>query len=143
MKAEIKEAWQKILAHQLEGIMLHSRLSTAYMLLDCKRQSRTHSAHYIQECIAHQNTLLYIVNEYGEEIQPEKLDIKADERINIHVRPLERRTRHEKASTLVNIWQEWENATASFYEEMKAILIDCPMIEKLLQSVKREIKNIH
>ena len=66
MKAEIKEAWQKILAHQIEGIMLHSKLSTTYMLLDCKRQSRTHSAHYIPECITQQNPLFYIVSEYGE-----------------------------------------------------------------------------
>mgnify|MGYP000056668708 FL=1 len=106
MKAEIKEAWQKILAHQIEGIMLHSKLSTTYMLLDCKKQSRTHSAHYIQECITHQNTLLYIVSEYGEEVQPANLTIEPDKHICMPVRPLERHVRHEKASALVNVWKE-------------------------------------
>ena len=41
------------------------------------------------------------------------------------------------------VWKEWENATASFYEEMKAILPDCPMINKLLKSVKYELAHIH
>lgn len=143
MKAEIKEAWQRILAHQIEGIMLHSKLSTTYMLLDCKKQSRTHSAHYIQECITHQNTLLYIVSEYGEEVQPANLTIEPDKHICMPVRPPERHVRHEKASALVNVWKEWEIATVSFYEEMKAILPDCPMINKLLKSVKHELAHIH
>ena len=113
------------------------------MLLDCKKQSRTHSAHYIQECITHQNTLLYIVSEYGEEVQPANLTIEPDKHICMPVRPLERHVRHEKASALVNVWKEWETATESFYEEMKAILPDCPMINKLLKSVKYELAHIH
>ena len=99
----------KILDGCPKGTKLHSKLSTTYMLLDCKRQSRTHSAHYIQECITHQNTLLYIVSEYGEEVQPANLTIEPDNCLAVNcliVRILQQKTRQSDSFSEILVFTE-------------------------------------
>ena len=116
-REENKNAAARILAHQLEGIMLHSDLATMYAVLGNRERCKFHKCQALDEMKAHLYTATTVANEYGEAIEPTKL-----QRIAISATPVTADMSNEEIWDVQEhtdkTWKEWEEETHSIYQDM-------------------------
>lgn len=146
MTPEAKAMWQKILVHQLQGIMFHQEVSLIYRLFgDCNYEARKHYKQYINESLNHYQTLEKIIAEHGEIVYPAPSTVTAVKIFEPQVttRPNERADRLKDAQIINAKWKAWEASTVKLYEEAMTVLPDCGWIKLLKCSAQKELKNIH
>lgn len=145
MDAAKKAMWQKILTHQLEGIMFHGDVVRYYELFgDYKCKKREHICQYISEVMNHMTTSCHIIAEYGEILDalPGTINrVKIFDK-EVLMRPAERAVREEHAHMICKKWREWEESTVELYEEAAALMPECDWLKKLHRSAARELARI-
>lgn len=142
MKDDVKAMWQKILSHQLEGIMFHYEASGLYELVEIKCSARKHGKQYLQESITHYGTASKLIEEYGEIILPKFNPARVSLLANVTTRPAERGERAELASNITEHWREWEESTIKLYDEGLKLMPNCKLLQCLKKSVEKELKGI-
>ena len=146
MTPEIKAMWQKVLVHQLQGIMFHQEVSLIYKMFgDCSHEARRHYKQYINETLNHYQTLEKIIWEYGEIVRPVPANVTPIKIFEpeLSVKPLERAERMKDMQVINSKWKAWETATAKLYEEAMAVIPNCGWLKLLKCGAEKELKNIH
>ena len=140
-ETEEKDAVAKVLAHQLEGLMLHSDLATMYAVLGDKTQCKFHKCQAIDEMKAHLYTATEAATHFGEAIEPAKI-----QRITISVVPVasdmteeEIQEAKEKAH---EIWKNWEDESLEMYQNLAQENPNSRIWPRLASNIETEIRHL-
>lgn len=137
MEAEHKALLQKILSHQLEGLMLHFDLAAMYKLMKMPAMSRLHKRHFIEECENNVKTDLCIIDSYGEAMSHSSGTKISIARIAVPSSELEKAELHKR---YLEKWLEWEQETCAIYEQAVSVMSGLKMWKSLHRDACREIK---
>ena len=146
MTPEIKATWQKVLVHQLQGLMFHQEVSLIYKMFgDCRFEAHRHYKQYINETLNYYQTLEKIIWEYGEIVRPVPASVIPVQIFEpeLSVKPLERAERMKDMQIINSKWKTWETSTVKLYEEAIAVIPNCGWLKLLNCSAEKELKNIH
>lgn len=145
MTDEARAMWQKVLAHQLTGVMFHQEAALIYELLeDYPRESKRHHQHFLDEFLTHQKTARLIIRDYGEVVRP-AFDTIKPVRISvpeITTRPNEPAERKKIACEIYAKWRTWEKSTVRLYEEAISVIPKYKWLKILKCNAGKEIKYI-
>lgn len=101
---------RKILAHQLEGIMLHISLMKLYKKLGQRTLCKIHKKQVHEESLTHAQTAMELMNLYDEVIAPSQVE-------SIDVPDGDGENWMSAVFKSLDMWAEWEDKTAKLYHK--------------------------
>ncbi len=140
-ETEAKNFVAKVLAHQLEGLMLHTDFATMYAALGDKTQCKFHKCQAIDEMKAHLYTATEAATHFGEAIEPAKI-----QRIAVSVVPVTNDMTEEEIQEVEEkareIWKNWEDESLEMYQNLAQKNPNSRLWPRLASNVETEIRNL-
>lgn len=133
-----KETAQKILNHQVEGIMFHSDMVDLFTAMGDKRLKRRHEKQVLEETCALLKTKACLYGELGTVLVPV---VTAQPR-GAAVKSVDDTTAIEWSGKALATWLTWEHDTKALYEEAAKEDSACKLWHVLLADVNKEISCI-
>lgn len=144
MTQETKAMWQRVLAHQLKGIMFHQEASLIYRLLYGYRHKSAirHCRRYLDESLTHYQTMEHIIQEYGEIVHPLPNTVIPLKVSDVTTRPAEKADCMKVMQEINATWKAWEKSTVELYEEAMEAIPNCKWLKSLKCGAEKELKSI-
>ena len=137
MEANLKNLISKILAHQLEGIMLHFDLMKNYKVMGMDKMAMKHYKHMRDESECHAKTVLKVIEKYHEPVAPDSRNRVAIPAVMSEPKDmLDKFTIHTQ---YLEAWKHWEESTVSLYDEIIKASPDCKMWPMLKAKAEHEV----
>ena len=140
-ETEAKNFVAKVLAHQLEGLMLHTDFATMYAALGDKTQCKFHKCQAIDEMKAHLYTATEMAAHFGEAIEPARIQRVAVTAVPVTSDMTEEEIKdtREKAH---EVWKNWETESLEMYQNLVQTFPDSRLWQRLANVVGTEIRNL-
>ena len=137
MEANLKNLISKILAHQLEGIMLHCDLMKNYKIMGMDKMAMKHYKHMKDESECHAKTVLKVIEKYHEPVTPDSRNRVVVPAVMSEPKDmLDKFTIHTQ---YLDAWKKWEEDTVSLYDEIIKASPDCKMWPMLKAKAEHEV----
>lgn len=106
---------REILAHQLEGIMLHISLMKLYKAMGQRTLCKIHKAQVHEESMTHAKTAMKLMELYDEVLAPSQVETK-------EVPEEDKQNWKRTLFQTLDMWGEWEDETAKLYHEASEMI---------------------
>lgn len=140
-EAEEKDAVAKVLAHQLEGLMLHSDLATMYAALGDKMKCKFHKCQAMDEMKMHLYTATEMASHFGEAVEPARV-----QRIVVSAVPVTSSMTDAEIKDVMakawEVWKNWEIESLEMYQNLAQADPNSRLWQRLANVVGMEIRNI-
>lgn len=145
---EAEEAFSKIAARMVEGLMFHDQMANYYAFLGFKGFQKEQEFHFVGESLSYRRLCRYFIRHYNR-LVPEAA-IENPSAIpsgwqKYQGQDVDSSTRRKSISDGFSKWVEWERGTKAIYEECASSLYSGGLvagaiaIEKLVQDVDKEL----
>jgi hypothetical protein len=144
-KLETKAIFEKIINHQIEGLMIHSQMADYYDFLGLHGFKRQHEYHYLEESCNMRGVSRYFINHFGKLLYPEK--VENPEIIPEAWENFSRIAKQNAVKLLVAEWVDWERETKTLMQKAYLQLEDngevaaMLKIKELIEDVDCELKH--
>ena len=144
----VKEIFEQLTNHMLEGIMIHEQFISYYEFLGLDGYARCHEHHYKQESESYRKIYHYFMSTYNmllpeprfpqPQIIPESWHKYTRQEVDL-------KTKQSAVQQGLERWISWEKDTYSFYQQLylelinNNKLIDAEEIKCLIYDVKEEL----
>lgn len=146
----VAEVFQRIKAHQLEGIMFHDQMRQYFDFLNLHGFKRMHEKHFADESCAMVEVDGFYINHKNKLIPTTTVGVKEyipANWYNYTRKDVDATTKRRAVRDAMAKWVNWENETLQFYSQAYRELlelgeIDCAEFigKKLLKDVSDELK---
>lgn len=147
---ELKEIYNKLNEHMINGLMLHDQLANYYDFLGLEGYKRCHEYHYFMENVAYRSLNRYFINHHNMLIPEAEFTNESiiPESWYNHVRSdVDTATKKNGVKMGLTKWVEWERKTKKLYEQMYQELMNIDevasacKIKCFIQDVDKELKS--
>ena len=131
---------QEIINHQSTGIMFHSGLVDAFIVLELPKLEKIQRRQLLEEVEINSSTKKEVYKATGK-IMQSKFGVPAAD-LTIKAVSESNTERMATARKCVRKWRDWEVKTIALYAKACQQNADCKLWIKLRRNVEKEIKNI-
>lgn len=124
---ELKEIYNTLAEHMINGMMLHEQMANYYDFLGLKGYKRCHEYHFLAETLNYRSLNRYFINHHNMLIPEARFDNESviPESWYNHVRSdVDISTKQNGVKNGLTKWVEWERDTKKLYEQMYQELLD-------------------
>ena len=124
MSAE--EIFLRLVAHMLEGMMLHEQLADYFDFLALKGYGCCHEYHYLEETKSHREIQRYYIEHYNKILPQPRLNITdiIPQSWLPHVRQdVDESAKREGVRGGLGRWRDWERETKRLYQDLYGALM--------------------
>ena len=145
----LKEIYNEINEHMINGLMLHDQLANYYDFLGLEGYKRCHEYHYFKENMSYRSLNRYFINHHNMLIPEAKFNnesIIPESWYNHERSDVDSATKKNAVKTGLEAWVKWERETKDLYERMYNELLDIDEIASackvkcLIKDVDKELK---
>lgn len=142
------EIFGKIISHQVEGMMLHDQMATAFDFLALPGFKHMHEYRYEEESAEMRRVVGYFINHFNmlpDEGHPQDPHVVPKSWAGYTRQQVSMDTRRKAVRDLVEHWVRWERETKSCYQKAYTELMECgevaagQFVKKLICDVDDEL----
>ena len=147
----VEEIFEKIIHHQIKGLMIHEQFASYYDFLGLKGSRKCHEYHYLDESIGFRATMHYMISHYNKLVPDTPIDAPKmipENWYNYTRDDVDINTKRNAIKQAMESWKEWETSTKKLYEDMYMELLRLDdvagalFIKNLICDVTHELKKV-
>lgn len=139
MTAETKALLEKIVCHQLEGVMFHVKYACMVKKLGDKRMACFQRKQALEEMDNHLKTVLHLIEHTGEMFEGKNDTANAKGSLELLEKTSGDTTKTKICCDMLGKWQEWEFDTVKLYSEAVNAMPNCRMWKCLKHEAEKEL----
>ena len=138
----VEEIFSQLVAHAIEGLMVHAQMAEYYDFLGLKGYAKCHEYHYFLESCNYRDMCEYYIRHFNKlpmELPFENPKIIPDAWYKYTRLDVDASTRKSAILAGMTKWVDWETKTKQLYERMYAELINMNQVAAAIK-VQHEIE---
>ena len=140
----IEDIFSQLVAHSIEGLMVHAQMAEYYDFLGLKGYAKCHTYHYFIESCGYKKLCEYYIGHYDKlplDLAVGNPKIIPENWYKYMRKDVDNATRKNAIATGIEKWVNWEKTTKKLYEQMYQELININEIAAAIE-VKKYIKDV-